>query len=52
MVELEETLREAEEARRIGHSSNYSIVDDPVENDEVLEEILRYAPKEEVVFFN
>ena len=52
MLEIEGTTREAEEARIIRRSSNSVRVDDPMENDEVLEEILRYAPKEEVKFVN
>ena len=52
MLEIEETIREAEEASIIRRLYNSGRVDDPMENDEVLEEIPRYAPKEEVTFVN
>ena len=52
MVKMEETIRKNEEGRSIRHPSNYPGSDNPMENDEAMEEILRYAPKEYIKFVN
>ena len=52
IVNKEETLRDNEKGRISRNSSDYGITVYPMENDEVLEEILRYDIKEEDAFFN
>ena len=49
---MEETIRKNEEGRSIRHPSNYPGSDNTMENDEAMEEILRYAPKEYIKFVN
>ena len=49
---MEEDIRGAEEASSIRCSSNCVLVENPMENNEVLEEILIYALKEGLSFSN
>ena len=44
---MEETLRDDDKVSISRHSSRSSRYDDPMENDDILNKILIYAPKEE-----